>query len=204
MSVEQAAVDHYRSRQRLAVAAAAAARRLWGQVDAGRIVASWRLLLPQLLVILTGAQQAAASAADGYVGGVLAEQGVDPAAVGVVDAAVFAGVASDGRDLDSLLMSPAFTALSVIAAGSATSRALAGGLAALDMIARTQVADAGRAADQVAIVARPAVTGYVRMMVGRTCSRCAILAGRRYAYNAGFARHPRCRRTLRLHPHPVP
>jgi hypothetical protein len=36
------------------------------------------------------------------------------------------------------------------------------------------------------------VTGYVRMIVGKTCSRCLILAGRRYQWNAGFRRHPRC------------
>ncbi len=176
----------------MAVAAATAAARLWRQVDAGRIVASWRLLVPQLLVVLVGAQQAAAQAADGYTDEVLAEQGVDFDADGRVDATAFAGLASDGRDLDALLMSPAFGVLESIGAGSVLSRALAGGLASLDMIARTQVADAGRAADQVAIVARPQVTGYVRMLVGTSCSRCAILAGRRYRWDAGFARHPRC------------
>ncbi len=202
MSAERVALAHYRARQRLAVAAATAGARVWRQVDAGRVVASWRLLLPQLLVVLVGAQQAAAPAADAYTDEVLGEQGVDFDPVGRVDATAFAGLASDGRDLDSLLMSPAFAVLTAVGSGAAQGRALAGGLASLDMIARTQVADAGRAADQVAIVARPQVTGYVRMMVGRTCSRCAILAGRRYAYNAGFARHPRCRRTLRLHTRP--
>jgi hypothetical protein len=62
----------------------------------------------------------------------------------------------------------------------------------LDMIVRTQVADAGRVADQVATTARTRATGYVRMLVGRSCSRCAVLAGRNYGWNAGFDRHPRC------------
>lgn len=192
MSAELIALDHYRARLRLALAAATAARRLWAQVDAGRLAASWRLLLPRLLVVLAGAQQAAAQAADGYVDEVLGEQGVDADAAGRVDPAALAGIASDGRALDSLLMSPAFGVLIAVGAGASQSRALAGGLASLDMIVRTQVADAGRAADQVALVARPQATGYVRMMVGRTCSRCAILAGRRYRWNAGFNRHPRC------------
>lgn len=192
MSAESVALEHYRSRLRLALAAATAARRLWAQVDGGRVVASWRLLVPQLLVVLAGAQQAAAQAADGYVDEVLGEQGVDAEAVGRVDAASLAGVASDGRALDSLLMSPAFGVLTAVGAGASQGRALAGGLASLDMIVRTQVADAGRAADQVALTARPQATGYVRMLVGRSCSRCAILAGRRYRWNAGFKRHPRC------------
>lgn len=192
MSAESVALEHYRSRLRLALAAATAARRLWAQVDGGRVVASWRLLIPQLLVVLAGAQQAAAQAADGYVDEVLGEHGVDADAVGRVDAASLAGVASDGRALDSLLMSPAFGVLTAVGAGAGQGRALAGGLASLDMIVRTQVADAGRAADQVALTARPQATGYVRMLVGRSCSRCAILAGRRYRWNAGFSRHPRC------------
>jgi hypothetical protein len=175
---------------------------LWSQVSSGRIAASWRLLLPQLLVLLVGAQRAAAGAADGYTDAVLAGQGVESDPVGQVDAVALSGVASDGRDLDGLLMSPAYTALTAIRAGAAPSRALAGGSAALDMIVRTQVADAGRVADQVALTARPQATGYVRMLVGKSCSRCAILAGRRYGWSSGFRRHPRL--PVRLHPHPVP
>jgi hypothetical protein len=202
VTVQAEASDHYRSRQRLSGAAAAGAARLWSQVSSDRIAASWRLLLPQLLVLLVGAQRAAAAAADGYTDVALAAQGIDPDAAGRVDSVALSGVASDGRDLDGLLMSPAFTALSAIRAGATPVRALAGGSAALDMIVRTQVADAGRVADQVALTARPKATGYVRMLVGRSCSRCAILAGRRYGWNAGFRRHPRL--PVRLHPHPVP
>lgn len=199
MSVERVAAGHYRRRQALAAAAAVAARRLWRQVDPDRIVASWRLLVPQLLLVLVGAQTAAARAADGYTDEVLGEQGVGADAVARVDAQAFAGVASDGRDLGDLLTSPAFTALSAIGAGATAGRALASGFAGLDMIVRTQVADAGRAADQVALTARPQVTGYVRMLVGRTCARCAVLAGRRYRWSQGFQRHLPA---LRLHPHP--
>lgn len=195
MTTERVALAHYRNRRALAIAAATVAHRLWLQVDRSRIVASWRLLIPQLLVVLTGAQQAAARDADGYLDAVLDAQGVDATALGRVDATALAGVASDGRPLDSLLTSPAFGVLSAIGKGATQARALAGGLASLDMIVRTQVADAGRAADQVAMAARPAVTGYVRVVVGKTCAQCVILAGRRYAYNAGFLRHPRCRRT---------
>src|SRR4029078_24859 len=109
-----------------------------------------------------------------------------------VDPAGFAGRASDGGNLASLLYQPAITALMSIGSGAAVDRALAGGRANLDMIVRTQVADAGRGADQAALTARPQVQGYVRQIVGATCSRCVILAGRFYRWNAGFQRHPRC------------
>lgn len=149
-------------------------------------------LLPRLLVVLTGAQQSVAARADGYLDEVLDVQGVAPEAVGRVSASALAGVASDGRDLADLLYQPAISTLVGIQRGATVDRALAGGRAGLDMIVRTQVADAGRVADQVALAARPEVTGYVRMLVGGSCSRCAILAGRRYRWNAGFKRHPAC------------
>src|SRR5690606_25895161 len=52
--------------------------------------------------------------------------------------------------------------------------------------------DVARQSEAVAIAARPAVTGYVRMVNPPSCSRCAVLAGRFYRWNDGFQRHPRC------------
>jgi hypothetical protein len=170
----------------------ALAGRLWSRVDRARIADSWALLVPPLLSAVVTAQRDAATAADEYVDAALAEQGADPAAVGAVAAGALTGVASDGRDLDVLLQQPALTALTALAAGHSLAAAMASGGAAVRMIAATQVADAGRVADQVALATRPAATGYIRMLVGRSCSRCVILAGRRYAVNAGFDRHPKC------------
>lgn len=60
-----------------------------------------------------------------------------------------------------------------------------------DRIVAGLVLDAGRAAEQVAITARPRI-GYVRYLSPPSCSRCAILAGRVYRYSEGFLRHPGC------------
>ncbi|MFF0823049.1 hypothetical protein ACFYUR_22030 [Micromonospora haikouensis] len=200
MSAAEVAQDHASARRRLALVAAGEAGRLWGLVDPGRIAASWLELLPRLMVLLTGAQQAVAGRADDYLDEVLAEQRVSARTEGRVSAQSLAGVASDGRDLADLLYQPAISTLVGIKGGASVEEALAGGGVGLDMLVRTQVADAGRVADQVAMVARPQVTGYVRMLVGKSCSRCAILAGRRYGWSAGFQRHPRL--PMRLHPHP--
>ena len=62
----------------------------------------------------------------------------------------------------------------------------------LATIAATQTADAGRVAVGVAMAVEPAVTGWVRMLVPPSCGRCAVLAGRRYRWSDGFARHFRC------------
>ena len=56
----------------------------------------------------------------------------------------------------------------------------------------SEVADAGRAASQVEIVARPEWTNYVRMLNLPSCGRCAILAGRVYRDLDSFLRHPGC------------
>lgn len=57
------------------------------------------------------------------------------------------------------------------------------------------VQDAGRAAESVAVAARPNVW-HVRYVNPPCCSRCAILAGRVYRYSDGFLRHPGCDCTM--------
>lgn len=196
----EAALDHAATRRRLALATAGEAKRLWSAVDPGNIAQSWLSSLARLMIVVAGAQRVAADQADRYLDEVLDLQDIDPAADAKVIPAALSGVASDGRGLDGLLYQPVVTALTGVQRGDGVARALTGGQAALDMIVRTQVADAGRVADQVAMAARRQSTGYVRMLVGKSCSRCAILAGRRYGWSTGFQRHPRL--PMRLHTHP--
>jgi hypothetical protein len=171
-------------------ATAKAATALWRQVDGLHLDATWPALAGRLMVVLSGSQQVAAQQADDYLDAVLTAQGLDPAPLAAVRPFALTGVASDGRELPSLLLRPTIAVKVAVSAGATTSRAMAVGQSTLDMIVRTQVADAGRAADQVATVARPAATGWVRMAVGATCARCLILCGRTYEWNAGFLRHP--------------
>lgn len=194
MAVEQIAERHARERVRLAKRTARRLVALWRRVDRQAITDSWRALLPAALVELSTAQATAAAAADPYLDAVA---GGSPARVNAMS---LAGIASDGRPLASLLYLPAITALEQIGAGNSPSRALATGAFELDLITRTQVADAGRVADQVAITGHRQVSGYRRMLVGATCSRCIVLAGRWYRWSSGFQRHPRL--PLRLHTHP--
>lgn len=190
-SPTEVAVDHYNQQQGLAKAAASAGANLWAQVDFGNLAGSWARFIPRLKTILRGAQMAAAGSADSYVDGVLEAQGRNVTSAGRVSAAALSGVASDGRPLDELLLNPVISAKTAILRGADQQRAMASGLATLDMTLRTQVADAGRVADGVAVAARPR-TGYTRMVVGDSCPRCIILAGQFYRFSAGFLRHPRC------------
>lgn len=192
MAVEEIAAGHAERQVTLARRTSSELARLWALVDPARISASWRKLLPQALAALGTSQATAAASAGMYVDDALEAQGIEATAAGRVSPGAFAGIASDGRPLASLLLEPPITALSQIKLGTSPAQALNSGRFLLDMIARTQVADAGRTAVGTAIAARPQVGGYVRMIVGKTCSRCLILAGRRYEWNEGFRRHPRC------------
>lgn len=183
--------SHHRERSRLARSTAAAAMALWREVADDDIARSWAALVARLLVLVTGAQRAAAQRADDYVSRVLDAQAFDPAPAGEVRPEALSGVASDGRPLASLLYTPAITALRAIRSGRPVSEALRSGRAAVGTIVRTQVEDAGRVADGVAVAVRPSV-GYTRYVNPPACSRCIILAGRFYRYNTGFLRHPLC------------
>lgn len=60
-----------------------------------------------------------------------------------------------------------------------------------DRLVASLVQDAGRAAEGVAVAVRPRVY-WTRFVNPPCCSRCAILAGRRYRWSDGFQRHPGC------------
>ncbi len=191
-SLEQIAASDQRHQAALARRAATEAGKLWAQIDPTDIARSWTAQLARAVALLSGTQQIAAGGADDYVSAALAAQGTSTEKVGSVQPSALSGVASDGRDLASLLYQPVISALTAIGGGAAASRALTLGQVHLDMIVRTQVADAGRVATSVAIASRPHATGYIRMVSAGACSRCIILAGRHYAWSKGFLRHPRC------------
>ncbi|MFK4494807.1 hypothetical protein [Dermacoccus sp. GAS27A] len=162
----QSALEHYRRQRRIATLGLIGARR---EQQRGN--------LKRALALVTFAQLQAAQDAVTASQDMLDEQGVRAPAIAAVDAAALAGVASDGRDLLGLLQA---VSRPEAPAGS------------FDRAVLTQISDAGRAGGAVSIAARPKVTGYVRMLVPPSCSRCAILAGKEYRWNQGFQRHPHC------------
>ena len=192
MAVAQLATAHYRRQAALARRAAADLDRLWRRVTPDEIARSWAAQSLPAVGVLRSAMMLAAASSSAYVDDVAGEYGLRDTPDGRPIAAAFGETASDGRDLASLIYHPAVAALEAIRDGASPRRALAAGRLSLDLIVRTQVADAGRTADQAAIVTRRSMTGYVRMVVGKTCPRCLILAGKRYEWNQDFQRHPRC------------
>lgn len=186
----QAVADHYTAQQRLIVATLGLTRSVWAGMGPD-FDGSWAGLGPQVLLLTASAQLGAARSGAAYVPDALEELGTPVDPVGEVVPEAFAGVASDGRLLGSLLSEAVIQAKTARANGFGVEQALAVGGRALDMYVHTQVADAARGAASVGIAARPSV-GWVRMVNPPCCGRCAILAGRWYRFSQGFQRHPRC------------
>lgn len=180
----QAVSDHYRSQQRLIVATLGLTRDAWAQMG-DDLEASWAKVGPRLVLLTASAQLRAARDGAAYVDDTV--RGLEP--VGTVVPEAFAGLAADGRSLESLLYGAVVTARS--ATVDSLQQRLALGGSWLDMAVHTTISDTARASASTAITARPK-TGWIRMVNPPCCQRCAVLAGKLFKWNSGFQRHPRC------------
>ncbi len=184
--------SHYRWQASLSQRVMEIVRLLWAQVDPADIAGSFEKVFARLLAVVAQAQQQAATAGAAYVGAALAAQAVAPDPAGALVAASLAGVASDGRRLDTLVSLPVIRAKTLIGQGAPVSEAMRSAEGQLLMIVSTQVADAGRVAAGVRIAVDRMAAGYERVLTLPSCSRCIVLAGRVYTWSDGFQRHPLC------------
>lgn len=190
MALPPAAEQHYRQQRALVDQTTALAGQLWGRVDFADLAGSYPL--DQMLLVVGVAQAQAAAGADAYLTAVLGQTGQPTEMAGTVVAGAFAGLSNDGRPLQSLLAEPVIAAKMAVARGLDRPAVMQSGLASLLRIVGTQVQDAGRGAVGTALVARPKVTGWVRVLSTPSCPRCVVLAGKWFKWNRGFQRHPRC------------
>lgn len=191
MDVLEAAAVHHAYGVALSRSLAAQLSALWRRVDRNRIGPSWAGLAPLAVGFITEAQEAAVADAGAYMAAAFVAQGLDPAGPSV-DGSQLSGVASDGRPLETLAMSPVFSTLHEVKAGNGVERGMASGLSSLLLIGQTLVSDAARSADGLVMASRERPPRYARMLNPPSCSRCAILAGRLYRASAAFDRHPGC------------
>ena len=178
--------SHYRDQQAIVRRLLALIVRFGARLDGDRLAASWGRVNEELLAALIAAQEEAAAGGAAYV----AEFGGRSA--GEVVPGALAGVASDGRDLRTLMAFPLARAVQRRGDGASADDAVAEMIRHLMMLAGTQAADAGRAGTGVAMASNRAVIGYERVVQLPACSRCIVLAGRLYPWSEGFARHPNC------------
>lgn len=147
---------------------------------------AWRDAVQSIGDRLLAQQVFIASIADAYLNDVLDAQGADLFTEAEVDPVAFADLADGGGSwLQSLVFAPnsvrepgvdwrtrfAFIAQSIVKGG---------------------LNDTGRSSVQAGMQGRPSCEYYVRMLVGKSCARCAILAGKKYKSSVPFRRHKRC------------
>lgn len=200
MPPPEAAVAHHTSQKALIAGIITRIRKQWANLDPSNLDHSWRAgrIGTQIFATVAIGQQTAAGLADPYLDAVLAEQAISARSTAKVVPSTFAGIASDGRSLDTLLYESVIAVKSTMQSTTALYqpgdivRSMAAGESRLIRIAATQIADAGRTAVGTAVISRPDVGGYTRMLNPPSCARCAVLAGRFYRWNTGFARHPLC------------
>lgn len=217
-AVQTVADAHQAEQGALTVATLTAILAVWAQVETADWFGSWftRGLGERIFVLLALAQESAAADATAYVRTALEVGGTDWADVPQVVPSSFAGRAADGRNLESLLAGAPIQASIRTRRGDSPAVAREAGESFLRAVVTSEVPDAGRAADQVALAgastgspstsptgarltkvsrrsrSRHPQLGYTRVLVTPSCSRCIILAGRFYRWSAGFERHLRC------------
>jgi hypothetical protein len=186
---------HYLRQARITLAASRAAAAEWRRIAPAAITESWYAggVGARILALVTAAQLSAAAGASAYVSAAMAAQDAPgPGPDLTVAADAFAGVAADGRPLGSLLYTPVIRTKQAIGGGASETDAMESGLAELLRIVGTEIPDAGRQAVGTGITADRRSTGYVRVLSPPSCARCVVLAGKEYAWNKGFQRHPHC------------
>lgn len=197
-SLRDPAVARYQETASIGRRVAIEVQRIWRGLTASRVEADLQGEAGQrILDLVTVGQLSVAAGAQRYIEECVAA-GSQVARAGLVAAAAlvrpqgFAGSASDGRPLASLLYIPAITVASRRAAGASDEEAMLAGLFQMTRITATQLADTDRGATQVAMVANPNVTMYVRVVHLPACARCIVLSGRTYRTDFRFERHPAC------------
>lgn len=149
----------------------------------------WRNAIADAAPDLLALQVEMVTGADDYVTALLEQQGADVLAGPALAPEGFADMTAGGGSwLKNLIYAPISVGRTARQVGVDEARRHAD-LVAMSIVS-TGMHDAGRAAVTAMGTSRGA-TRYVRMLNGKSCARCAILAGRVYKVSA-FKRHDRC------------
>lgn len=152
----------------------------------------WRDAVADTAEQLLALQQAAVEQTEPYLTAALEAQGADTAADGTINTAAFVDRTDGGGSwLRNLIYAPPSAYRDAVAAGKGDTLARLAAQFVANSVVVSAMQDIPRSAVTTGMWARSSVTGYVRVLRGVSCARCAILAGRRYRKSA-FARHPRC------------
>ena len=187
MALEQVAQDHYRRSQAHQRSVVAALLALWQATGPS----GFRDVAVRAAGLLAAGQLVAAAQAARYVLDAAAEQNLPGPDFELLPRG-FAGESASGRALDDILGAPVARVWALIDNGADYQTATQSGQLMLTRIVSNEVAQAGNNAAHVGTTANTNLFGYVRLLQRPSCGRCAILAGKWFGWNSGFARHPGC------------
>ena len=191
MPVPRAAVEQYERQQVIAAITVKAMLRIWRQAGPD-FEASWMAVRRPMLARLQLGRAASVHAAMQYTSTVLEATGQRGTPFGALIPSAFLEAEPNGMPVGTTLDSVPVKAKVAIRSGASVAEALAAASTFISGVGLTNLADTRRDVYQADMVQRPRVTGYVRMLNPPSCARCVILAGKRFQWNQGFRRHPRC------------
>lgn len=186
----QASVDQYRRQQAIAGVTTASVGKLWRRVGPD-FSAEWPAVSSLVLGVVQAGRDASVRVAVPYTDSVLSETGVRAPGAGSLVASRFTRDAPDGRDMGSLLDQTVIVSKTAIQDGATVREALRAGGSWLSATTLTVLADTRRQVYHADVIQRRGL-GYCRMLNAPSCSRCVVLAGKWFAWNKGFLRHPKC------------
>lgn len=180
--------EFYRAQAARDKVAARAVQALWRTADPLDLTGWFDEHAAELLVPILRAQEANAAEAQAYLEAQAAEQdAASPEAL--VDPVAFTTPVEAVRSM--AYSSSVLTAKTAIASGVPAAVATKWATKRLVGLAATLAADAGREATQASMTAAR-MDGWVRMLRLPSCDRCVVQAGKWFAWNTGFQRHPGC------------
>lgn len=190
-SVPEPLREHERVAEKSRERVSDAAYRAWDEVDPGLISESWEQVLPPLAAVVAEEQARVADSAVKAARDTSVVTGQYRLPESFPDQRKLVGYGSEGVPLEDALYSPAMGAKKRILRGASVPEAMLYGATAVMSLASTIVADTGRESGHLDLISRNQA-GYVRVVEPGACSRCIILAGKFFRWNAGFLRHPAC------------
>lgn len=195
------AADYQAEQEKATAEMVAAVMVVWASLNMKKVIPSWQSGIGErIYVLLSILMELVARDSNSYIRRNLANQGILYLGPDI-DPLKFAGIASDGRDLERLLAGAIIKVRESQRQGFTDDEANEHGRLFLDLVLKTQVRDAARASESVSIAiadgastttGKPVAIGWVRMLTPPSCGRCAVLAGKFYRWNSGFERHPLC------------
>lgn len=169
-----------------------AIRKAWRKVG-DNLDAGFMRAAPEMVAVIETAQRRTVEAVANYVPAMLEAQGGASANVPVftVAPAAFVGFGADGYPIETMVTGARVETIKALERGVPYTQAKAHADRWLQAALSTLLADTARGVIGSQTYARP-VAGYTRMLVGQSCGRCIILAGRVYKSSQAFDRHPHC------------